>query len=66
MQGNFKPGWYEHPTHGLIRVSMNTSMGWTYRCYTQNGDRPLSKERPLDHWIWALSEAALDVGNEPT
>jgi len=63
MQGNFTAGWYEHPSHGLIKIFMS-SAGWVYRCYTRNGEKPLSKERPLDQWIWALSETA--PGGGPT
>ena len=54
MQGNYEAGWYEHPSNGLIKI-YNSAAGWVYRCYTRNGDKPLSKERPLDQWVWALS-----------
>ena len=63
MQGKYTGGWYQHPTHGLIKVSLSDSQ-WVYRCYTQNGFKPLSKERPIDQWIWALSEEA--IIEEPT
>jgi len=55
MEGNYESGWYNHPSLGLIRVYPN-GPDWVYRCYNKNGDKPLSKERPLDQWTWALSE----------
>ena len=60
MQGNYESGWFEHPSLGLIKVFPNASGDWVYRCYNQNGDKPLSKERPMDQWIWALSEKRTD------
>lgn len=57
MDGPYKEGWYTHPTSGLIKIFLN-DQEWVYRCYTQNGQKPLSKERPLDSWTWALSEEA--------
>jgi len=55
MQGNYTKGWFKHPSHGLIKIYTNKA-GWVYRCYTANGTKPLSKERAIDQWIWALSE----------
>ena len=55
MDGTFTAGWYNHPTLGLIRVYLKGNE-WVYQCYTQNGQKALSKERPLDSWTWALSE----------
>ena len=63
MDGTYNAGWYEHPSHGLIKVYQN-DLDWVYRCYTKNGQKPLSKERKMDQWIWALSEAA--AGGGPT
>ncbi len=64
MDGSYSEGWYQHPTHGLIKVYMSNDSDWVYRCYTRNGSKPLSKERPMDQWIWALSETA--PGGGPT
>ncbi|ADH85063.1 hypothetical protein [Desulfurivibrio alkaliphilus] len=55
MEGTFQEGWYTHPTLGLIRVFTSGSE-WVYVCYTSNGRKALSRERPLDGWTWALSE----------
>lgn len=55
MDGQFKEGWYNHPNLGLIKISEKGS-SWVYRCYTRNGQKPVSKERALDTWTWALSE----------
>ena len=60
MQGNYESGWYDHPSLGLIKVYPSSGSGWVYRCYTQRGDKALSKERPLDQWTWALSEKRPD------
>lgn len=57
MDGTFTEGWFTHPNHGLIRV-FSKNGGWLYQCYTKNGQKALSKERLLDQWVWALSEAA--------
>lgn len=57
MEGKFSEGWYQHPTMGLIRVYVNGG-DWVYVCYTRNGQKPLSKERKMDSWSWALSEPA--------
>ena len=56
MDGTFKNGWYNHPSLGLIKIFLNDISEWVYQCYAQNGHKPLSKERPLDSWTWALSE----------
>ena len=60
MEGDFQTGWYYHPTLGLIRTTF-TNGKWVYRCYSEKGTKPLSKERPLDQWTWALSEAREDI-----
>ncbi|MFA7382166.1 MAG: hypothetical protein WC001_01810 [Desulfurivibrionaceae bacterium] len=57
MDGTYTEGWFTHPNQGLIKIFRNET-GWYYRCYTKNGQKALSKERPLDNWTWALSEAA--------
>lgn len=57
MDGTYEQGWYTHPNEGLIRVSQKDGE-WVYRCYSVNGQRALSKERPLDSWTWALSQRA--------
>lgn len=57
MDGRYKDGWYTHPNLGLIRIFLK-DYDWFYQCYTQNGSKPLSKERALDSWTWALSEPA--------
>lgn len=56
MDGMYAEGWYEHPSEGRIRI-VHKDGEWVYQCYTQNGQKALSKERPLDNWIWALSDA---------
>jgi len=62
MEGSYTEGWFTHPTIGLIRISQK-NMDWYYQCYTRNGQKAVSKERPLDTWTWALSEAsAKDFG----
>ena len=55
MDGMFAEGWYEHPSLGLIKIYLKSGE-WVYQCYTKNGQKALSKERPLDSWTWALSE----------
>lgn len=60
MDGTFQEGWYMHPKEELIRISQNEEGNWVYRCYSVNGKRALSKDRPLDSWTWALSERAPD------
>ena len=55
MEGGYQEGWYVHPSLGLIKT-INSQNQWVYRCYNAKGTKPLSKERPLDPWIWALSE----------
>ncbi|MDZ7641098.1 MAG: hypothetical protein U5J62_03605 [Desulfurivibrio sp.] len=57
MEGTYQEGWYNHPTLGLIRIYVSGT-DWVYVCYTRNGKKALSKERPLDGWTWALSEAS--------
>ena len=59
MDGIYTEGWFTHPTQGLIRV-FSKGGEWLYQCYTKNGQKALSKERPLDSWTWALSEAAYE------
>ena len=54
MEGGYQEGWYVHPSLGLIKIIH--AKEWVYRCYTDSGAKPLSKERPLDPWTWALSE----------
>ena len=56
MFGNYQDGWFQHPTLGLIKIFINAKQTWVYQCYTRNGKKPLSNERPLDKWTWALSE----------
>ena len=55
MEGGYQEGWYVHPNLGLIKVIFSNKK-WVFRCYTDSGSKPLSKERPLDPWTWALSE----------
>lgn len=58
MDGTYSEGWFTHPNHGLIRIFFKSGEGeWVYQCYSQNGQKALSKERPLDSWTWALSDA---------
>lgn len=57
MDGSYKEGWYSHPSLGLIKIFLS-SQNWVFQCYTQNGQKALSRERPLDGWTWALSEPA--------
>ena len=61
MDGAYKDGWYIHPSLGLIKISLNDHE-WVYQCYSQNAQKALSKERPLDSWTWALSEEAPMMG----
>ncbi len=58
MEGGFKEGWYSHQSMGLIKVFQNRNDAWVYQCYTTNGTKALSRERPMDSWIWALSQEA--------
>ncbi|MBI4792461.1 MAG: hypothetical protein HY789_07020 [Deltaproteobacteria bacterium] len=55
MDGHFKPGWYIHPSLALIKIYQK-DQNWVYQCYTASGQKSISKERPLDQWVWALSE----------
>ncbi|MBU0480406.1 MAG: hypothetical protein KKG47_04830 [Proteobacteria bacterium] len=55
MDGNYHEGFFDHPSHGLIKIYRNSSGNWVYQCYTSSGTKPLSKERTLDAWTWALS-----------
>ena len=57
MDGTFIEGWFNHPNLGLIKIYL-TGGDWVYQCYTKNGQKAVSKERPLDSWTWALSEPA--------
>ena len=57
MDGKYKEGWFKHPNLGLIKIFINEEKGeWVYQCYTESGSKVLSNERPLDQWVWALSE----------
>jgi len=56
MEGGCKEGWYEHQSMGVIKIFQNQNGSWVYQCYTSNGAKPLSRERPLDSWTWALSQ----------
>ncbi len=62
MDGSFSEGWFTHPTLGLIRVFVKGT-DWVYVCYTKNGQKALSKERPMDSWTWALSEPSYASGS---
>lgn len=55
MDGPFKEGFYNHPKLGVIRIFQKEG-GWVYQCYTQNGQKAVSRERSIDTWTWALSE----------
>lgn len=55
MDGQYIPGWYIHPNLGLIKIYQRDAT-WVYQCYTKSGSKPVSRERPLDQWTWALSE----------
>lgn len=59
MDGQFLPGWYNHPNLGLIKI-YERSNKWVYVCYSNNGQKALSKERTIDQWIWALSNQTKD------
>ena len=64
MDGSFSEGWFNHPNLGLIRI-YTKGAEWVYQCYTKNGKRALSKERPLDGWTWALSEPSeMEYGSD--
>ncbi len=57
MEGNYKEGWYKHPSLGLIKVFLGKGSIWVFQCYTQNGSKTVSRIRDLDQWTWALSTA---------
>ena len=61
MDGSFAEGWYNHPNLGLIKIFLKEGRDWVYQCYTKNGEKPLSKDRPLDSWTWALSESTDEI-----
>jgi len=54
MEGPYAVGWYRHPSLGLIRVFVEKGV-WLYRCYSESGDRVLSRDKTLDSWTWAFS-----------
>lgn len=56
MDGTYEAGWFTHPNLGLIKIFLDKNAKWVYQCYAQMGHKPLSAERPLDQWTWALSE----------
>ena len=58
--GTYEAGWFSHPNLGLIKIFLNKSSKWVYQCYAERGHKPLSAERPLDQWTWALSEKKHD------
>jgi hypothetical protein len=60
MDGIYEAGWYTHPTLGLIKIDRLKDQ-WVYYCYAEKGHKPLSRQRPLDQWIWALSERRQEV-----
>lgn len=62
MEGSYREGWFIHPNLGLIRIFIK-GPDWVYVCYTRNGEKALSKERPLDSWTWALSEPSHTNGS---
>ena len=64
MDGNFRECWMEHPSLGLIKVFQD-DLDWVYQCYTRNGQKPVSKEKPLDSWTWALAEEVDRNYDEP-
>lgn len=55
MDGAIAPGWYDHPQFGLIRIIKKDGQ-WAYVCYSHDGGKALSRPRPVDPWVWALSE----------
>ncbi|MFC1524704.1 hypothetical protein ACFL6N_07935 [Thermodesulfobacteriota bacterium] len=55
MDGTYQEGMYSHPSLGTIRIFQKNN-NWVYQCYTTRGHKPLSRERPIDPWTWALSE----------
>ncbi len=57
MDGAMEAGWFMHPKNDLIKVFLSGDQ-WVYQCYSSNGKRVLSKERPMDSWTWALSTPA--------
>lgn len=54
MEGKITGGWYQHPKLGRIKIYENDKREWVYQCYSESGQRALSKEKNLDAWVWAL------------
>lgn len=55
MDGAVTPGWYDHPQLGLIKI-FQKNHEWVYVCYSHNGEKALSRPKPIDQWLWALSK----------
>ncbi len=56
MDGAYSEGWFQHPNFGLLKIHKNSGQTWVYECYTTSGSKAVSKERPLDLWIWTLCQ----------
>ena len=63
MDGPIASGWYEHPKQGLIRIFQKNGQ-WVYVCYTSNGQKPLSRPKAVDPWLWALSQKNEEMVDE--
>jgi hypothetical protein len=55
MEGAVTPGCYNHPQLGLIKILKKDGQ-WVYICYTHNGGKTFSRPKPVDPWLWALSQ----------
>ncbi|MBW1792479.1 MAG: hypothetical protein JRJ14_09545 [Deltaproteobacteria bacterium] len=56
MEGPVKEGFYTHPNSGVIKIFQKENGSWVYQCYTQSGQKAISREKSLDTWTWALCE----------
>ena len=56
MEGSIIDGWYIHPSLGIIKIYRSKINVWVYQCYSKDGSRALSKERPIDQWTWVMCE----------
>lgn len=62
MDGQVTAGWFQHPKLGTINIYESNRRTWVYKCYSESGTRPLSTEKELDTWTWALCIPAAPRG----
>ena len=65
MEGKIIAGWYQHPKLGLTKIFENDQQMWVYQCFSDSGQRALSREKEIDSWTWALCTPASNASRLP-